>query len=906
MRPRLRIAGALALVITLGVVCGWTFLNADVSQTTAVNLNGATVLYPVTGNTQIPVGMIYPGLGTFSVINQGTTNERIELQADNSNGQLRVVWRNIQWSLTNPGQGKKRVFLNWWSSYQTAVELTTIADGKTAVTHVDRKLNGDPSAMSVVQNIADGIKTYAFTGMQVVYGTSVTCVPGTCPGAATAPVQSSMPVLSVIIPSVDAAAAATLQPVNFNATVKYMTYQYGDNLYTFNWPQSSVVLRHPTSTGIRTTRWSNFTTTPNGDLSLVPIVSNYFGRPVSIKEVFATPTGSTATGTINFPASNGVTVRLSDADLQAVYNSTESAYQLLKAAIAKVKSVGATILDLEGNTYDISLPEGNTTDPLVDLSNTKDLLVEGHGAHFVFHGMKKGLFLANALRVQVRNLSIDWADPLAFKGVMRQTTGQNAWTYLVLDDPQLAALPASKFPPPISVIVQFDQAEKNWKPQLNDERVVDLSFVQTEKNATTPPQYSGAIIDGKPTYHLAKRFPWVPDGTPVVATSRTIGTMAVDITLGSSDITMDHVTVTSSPAIAFLVANAGRGIRFTDCSVVRSDDPNRLISTLADGIHVLAGGDVFLENNVIANQGDDGINIKGKFWKITWISSDRTQMQTDAQPVIQKGDTLMVYRGSSLDTIGVYGVSDKINANSCAAANGKQCLKLSTALPSGITTSDLIVNPAYTSQRFIIRNNQLLNNRARGIVVQTGPGLIEGNTFTGQTTGGIWLVNEAVYWFEGPGAHDVTVRNNVFTSISKSVEGLLRSMLSRTPVGTTPQAPIVITSRIALTGNPGIGTAAARVLHDLLIEGNTINETPGLGMFVSSGKNIKVRQNFFQNTNTKSFVSGADVSGTVYVTHVSDVEFDNNTVSNGIVIGPDKDNVTINGVTQGAANKLKR
>ncbi len=79
--------------------------------------------------------------------------------------------------------------------------------------------------------------------------------------------------------------------------------------------------------------------------------------------------------------------------------------------------------------------------------------------------------------------------------------------------------------------------------------------------------------------------------------------------------------------------------------------------------------------------------------------------------------------------------------------------------PKGtIRVSDL----AHVGARFVIRNNQYLYNRARGILLQSSFGLLENNIFIGQTGHG--LILGVASDSEGPGVQNVIVRGNHFSN----------------------------------------------------------------------------------------------------------------------------------------------
>src|SRR4029077_3272017 len=79
---------------------------------------------------------------------------------------------------------------------------------------------------------------------------------------------------------------------------------------------------------------------------------------------------------------------------------------------------------------------------------------------------------------------------------------------------------------------------------------------------------------------------------------------------------LDNVTIYTSPGFGIAVLQGSSGLAISNCKVTRA--PGRPISTAADALHITnSGGDILIENNVFAYQGDDGLNINAMTFPIT-------------------------------------------------------------------------------------------------------------------------------------------------------------------------------------------------------------------------------------------------------------------------------------------------
>ena len=864
--------------------------------TSTENINGATVTRASDGTV---IGMAYPALGVFSLLDRNTPQARIVFTSEQ--GGTQIVWRQLVWTANDPGQGRVRVFLSWWGQLMR-VQSTTTSGNQTTRVIADLKKDASPLAMSgIVLNNQGVLRSYIFSKLGSAVSDPATCTPGNCPAFHAAPTTvPRTPLLSVRVPSVATDASATVTDRFLYANIGTLTKPQEHHVYQFDWDKKMALETQDMSAGVRATRWKDVTLQPATGNGFSQLTGNYYGHPIDISETIATPSGAIKTAHIDYPQLNTTVVRLSDPDLQQVYG-TSGAYQLFKAAIQKVRATHAGILELDGGTYVIEPPQGlSPDDVLMEISDIQDLLVEGKGTHLLFRSIRTGLRVGSAVstvvtnRIHLRDFSIDWADPMAFKGQIQQVNnGKNKATYLLLDDPQLAQLSQA---PQITVVVDFNPTTKTWGfPSDGNRSRVDLTYVEHPQDG---PQLFGAQVQGKYLYKFKENLEWIPNGTTVIATMRT-PKAALEVK-NAGNVTMENSTIYASPTIAFLGNGAGNGFRVVNSKVIRNpNDPNRLVSTLGDGIHVLAQGNVFVENNLVESQGDDGLNIKGMFSAPSFVSGDRTLLQSNGNTVpLKVGDHITLSNSVTLKPIGMYSIAEKVNPGKDGCPNGtgqKSCMRFAAPLPPevGIDNS-LMSNMDFASSPFIVRGNTFRNNRARGMLIETGPGLIENNTVNGQTHGGIWLMTDTVHYGIGPGPSDVTVRSNNVSHTGYATDRRLQSILNPDGGAMTPMAGIVVEPRVPLNGNPPVGISPDRVFHDILIDGNTVSDMPGLGLFVTSSRNVRITNNTITDTNHWNFLPGAPVKNAVTIMRASNVQLQGNKVQNGIFVDP----ATTDSVTQ--------
>jgi Right handed beta helix region len=152
-----------------------------------------------------------------------------------------------------------------------------------------------------------------------------------------------------------------------------------------------------------------------------------------------------------------------------------------------------------------------------------------------------------------------------------------------------------------------------------------------------------------------------------------------------------------------------------------------------------------------------------------------------------------------------------------------------------------------------VRNNQFLHNRARGALLQTPYGLVEGNTFSGQMMYPLLLTT---FPPEGPGAQNLLIANN---------------QISDSGVGGGPGAIIIARQQLvysALAHNPP-------AQQNLIFVDNLIHDVPGPAFYISSANAVTLYRNTLQNTNyqtTDNKWNGAgDINSPIVINDASNI-----------------------------------
>jgi hypothetical protein len=481
----------------------------------------------------------------------------------------------------------------------------------------------------------------------------------------------------------------------------------------------------------------------------------------------------------------------------------------------------ATVVFPKGQVYDfgaIDCVDGRDpkyTPAYWQINNATDLVIDGNASILNFTSPCQGIVLNGAQRVVLKNFVIDWPRlKIAAVGMITASggNGTSGYTYGLQLDPEYVTPDA---PRQIAAVTAWDSAKGYWSLDYPREDVSyggnatpTLSSAGSANNVTS---YGVAFGKGR---HVLVRYNF-PSSGPAV-------------TLGSgADVTFQGLTVYSSPQAGFYMAQ-GRGMRIDHCTITRSN--GRPISLFADAVHIsgAVAGDIVVENSSFAYQGDDGFNINTPLFGVgSSAGTDRISVPGWFLP--ETGDPLALF-GPEL---AFFAKNVPLRVESVYANNnGTNTLYLTAPIPV-TAEGGYLADLATPSARYIIRHNQYLHNRARGVLLQSAYGLVQDNTFVGQTLFPIYLVS-STFWGEGAGAQNLLVIGNRVSQPGRG-GGLAAVVVVREDTAANP----VYVSRFA----PGKFPPIPAIHQNLIFAGNVIEHTPGAGFYISSANNVVLYRN---------------------------------------------------------------
>jgi hypothetical protein len=585
-------------------------------------------------------------------------------------------------------------------------------------------------------------------------------------------------------------------------------------------------------------------------LSFIPTSAGLTTTPADRVETFTSVTGQDITVTILAPAPASDTIYT-----MRPINPGELPDDYFPLAVASAQTAGAGTLMIPKGVYNFQ-----GTDPNVHwfIDGLTDMTIDGQGSTLNFSNPGFGILMNNATRVVFKNFVLDWPH-LRIAALGRIIAGPHNGPNQLQIDP---AYPddGSKS---IEVTTPWDVTGNTWGRQTETEE-----FFSTDGSGSPPPVYEGNGLYSSPA------FVDYPAGIALLV--RYYATEGVAMWVeGVQDFALENVTVHSAPNTAFFF-DRGRGIRVSNCTVNRSS--GKLISASRGALQVnQSSGDVLVENSVFAYHGDDGINIgAASFFPVEAVSGDQlTLAESDSTP--QPGDPVIIFNSA----FGVLGFSS-IQAVSPNAGGGFN-VQLSQEVPH-VASDSWLGRLNYMGARWIVRNNQFLNNHARAILPQGPYGLLKNNVMIGQTHAAILagILND-VPPAVGPGVQDMQVLNNWISDSGpfSTVPWILRG-------GTSPGAIMIVSWLInGFNFNDESESTDVRINQHIVLSGNTVQNVPGPAFFIGSASDVSMDGNQIINANSgpSYYLGTGSTSGSVVVSQAQNVSITNTAVS-GTQTGP--------------------
>ena len=483
-------------------------------------------------------------------------------------------------------------------------------------------------------------------------------------------------------------------------------------------------------------------------------------------------------------------------------NTGKDATPALRQAIAKCAATKATHLIIPKGKYDF-YPATSPNNCIAALHGVRDLTVDGEGSEFIIHAIVNLFDVLNCERLTIKNMVVDYEEMTHSMATITVVTP----TYFeAMVHPEYPIARQTK----VTAVMEYDPATKRPKKHGADEyyNVAELQHVGpqlvrcTLKNPTIMKVGSWVML----RHH-------VYDGV-VISTH------------ANKQLKLDNITLYNSPGMGFTIGRCHDG-EFTRLTAIPRPSASPYQSLGADGIH-LAGcsGNILIDQCRFEAMGDDGVNLKtGLYLTVKEKIDTRTVLAQHNLKMLDTPDIEDVMELMDPEDLITYASAKVISVD--VLPDNMVKLGFEHTLPSKIEIGHIFGNVSKCCHA-VIRRVKVMNNRARGMLIQNRDTLVEDCQFAHNTMGGVWVFNEVTYFFESIAPHNVTVRNCKFNNV-----GIYHP--SDCVLGTYAMMP-----RWESPKKPG-------VFQNITIENNTIDGCDNCGLLITGTQDAVVKNNTIRN-----------------------------------------------------------
>lgn len=531
------------------------------------------------------------------------------------------------------------------------------------------------------------------------------------------------------------------------------------------------------------------------------------------------------------------TVRVTDFGAKAD-QETDNAPAFAEALkYCRVHGIGKMVIP-KGRYYFRSCPG----DAHLALDGMENFVLEGEESELLFETLESYLSVRNSKNILVKNLILDWnweKAPLASVGVVTKVASDGSFFECYFPEYEdveadmkfsiVGPFHRTRYTPGCRGGIEFrpyrnehvkktGDADTDRKMQALVRELSDILKPRQEKVGkgtlrfyTVNPEFTRKHFHRGDCFRF-RHFEY------------TIVTIPI---LDSTDVTMENITLYSSPGNGFVGNGDVSGLHIKDCRVTVRPGTARSISTVTDCLHICnSQGKFIIENCEFGYAGDDCINIHD--------NSSMGIVPVDSHSLLAKGvrkEVVLYEQGYQVELrnpdLSPTGFASRLTSAAYYEEDATCLLTFEDELPPGLSPDTVLWNRRFETHNYIIRRCRFVNNRARGVLLQGSNGLLEDNVFENIQGAAIQIETGCESrWSEGHGVKNLILRGNVIRHCDLNAwQMAVLYMGVYLPDGRTKES----------------------VFENILIEKNTFIDCPRQAMFLSSCRNVLVRDNVIIN-----------------------------------------------------------
>lgn len=464
-------------------------------------------------------------------------------------------------------------------------------------------------------------------------------------------------------------------------------------------------------------------------------------------------------------------------------------YPALVAAAEYCSSHPGTRLQLAPGSYYL-----DNTAP-VKWSGCRDILIDGCGARLIFSQVHNGMEITGCDCLEFRDIKFDWDSeklPLSDVFTVQNASPKTNELDFVFerDDIEEDMI--------LSAVSQCDPQSLTFGAKYSNKEV----YIYMQPECVTSVRKTADNV-----LHIGHNgcFDNFENGDTFILRHYVYDSTFCVIGGESRNITFDGISLYGWPGSGFYGGGMASHFQILRSYIgVEPGKEDRYHASLgADAIHIVNTNGCFcIAGCDISGQGDDALNVHDGLGWVKSVDGNRITLLGNAI-LLRVGDTLHFRDALFNDT----GVQAAITALTYHPDTVTYDLTLDKDISALIGADCIAYNTAYDSGNYVVRDNYIHENRARGFLLQSSNGLCENNRFYKTEMQAIKIIMDISpgLWYEGKGVDGLVIRNNTFDTCDYIATGEV----------------ITVGSNIA--GK----TAVSQPFTNVSITDNTFTEFPG-------------------------------------------------------------------------------
>jgi hypothetical protein len=410
--------------------------------------------------------------------------------------------------------------------------------------------------------------------------------------------------------------------------------------------------------------------------------------------------------------------------------------------------------------------ESNTTDEnprncAFLFENMSNIIIEGNGSNLIFHEQMQPFTFDNCKNIVLRNINIDWEQPLIAQAQILQVKEKSMRISINLKESPFRIEEGKIFfgtstenMEPWNSTMEFDRIGRYVVPQTGDWGCLGNGWQN---------YLAENILPGTVEIHLPLlRKPAVGNYLVMRHAERIHSGIFIQ---DSKNIKVENVNLYHATGLGVL-AQFSEDLTFDRYRAIPNPNKNRYFGGGDDGLQVSnCKGQITVTNCEFAGLMDDPINVHGTSVQVIEKLSDKQlkckfmHHQSVGLNWGHPGDKISFIENSVVKSIGLGTV-----ATFRLIDNENFIIIFKETIPKNLEIGDALENLTW-SPDLLVSNTHFKSCRARSLLVSTpGKVVIENNTFESSGSA-ILIAGDANNWFESGAVTDVLIKNNVFTEL---------------------------------------------------------------------------------------------------------------------------------------------